>query len=60
MAGYGGAAMISEDLGGVLIEYLSDAHVLEQLGLRVLEEGSRLDPDATIADRAHHSRRSAI
>ncbi len=48
--------MLSQDLDGVLIEYLSDAHALEQMGLRVLEEGCRLDPDETTADiyRAHH------
>ncbi len=48
--------MVSADLGGALIEYLSDAHALEQIGLRVLEQGSRLEPDATTADiyRAHH------
>ena len=49
-------AMLSHDLGGALIGYLSDAHALEQIGLRVLEEGCRLDPDETTADiyRAHH------
>lgn len=47
---------MSQDLGGALIEYLSDAHALEQIGLRVLEEGCRLDPDETTVDiyRAHH------
>ena len=32
------------------------AHALEHMGLRVLEEGSRLDPDEATADiyRAHH------
>jgi ferritin-like metal-binding protein YciE len=44
------------DLDGALIEYLSDAHALEQMGLRVLEECCRLDPDEMTADiyRAHH------
>jgi ferritin-like metal-binding protein YciE len=48
--------MLSQDLGGALIEYLSDAHALEQMGLRVLEEGCRLALDETTADiyRAHH------
>ncbi len=48
--------MLSQDLDGALIEYLSDAHALEQMGLRVLEEGCRLDPDETTVDiyRAHH------
>jgi ferritin-like metal-binding protein YciE len=49
-------AMVSQDLDGALIEYLSDAHALEQMGLRVLEEGCRVDPDETTVDiyRAHH------
>jgi ferritin-like metal-binding protein YciE len=48
--------MVSDDLDGALIEYLSAAHALEQIGLRVLEEGCRLDPDDTTVDiyRAHH------
>jgi ferritin-like metal-binding protein YciE len=48
--------MLSQDLASALMEYLSDAHALEQLGLRVLEEGCRLAPDETTADiyRAHH------
>ncbi len=48
--------MLSQDLDGALIEYLSDAHALEQMGLRVLEEGCRVEPDETTADiyRAHH------
>ncbi len=49
-------AMVSQDLAGALIEYLTDAHALEQIGLRVLQEGCRLDPDEITADiyRAHH------
>lgn len=48
--------MLSQDLGGALIAYLTDAYALEQLGLRVLEEGCRLDSDEVTADiyRAHH------
>jgi ferritin-like metal-binding protein YciE len=46
----------SQDLDGALIEYLSDAHALEQMALRVLDECCRLDPDEMTADiyRAHH------
>jgi ferritin-like metal-binding protein YciE len=49
-------AMLSQNLDGALIEYLSDARALEQMGLRVLEEGCRLEPDETTAAiyRAHH------
>jgi ferritin-like metal-binding protein YciE len=49
-------AMLSQDLDGALIEYLSDARALEQMGLRVLEEGCRLELDETTAAiyRAHH------
>ncbi|HTU97435.1 MAG TPA: DUF892 family protein [Solirubrobacteraceae bacterium] len=48
--------MLPQALDGALIGYLTDAHALEQIGLRVLEEGCRLDPDETTADiyRAHH------
>jgi len=48
--------MLSQDLDSALIECLSNAHALEQLGLRVLEEGCRLGPDEVTADiyRAHH------
>jgi ferritin-like metal-binding protein YciE len=48
--------MLSQDLDSALIEYLTDARALEQLGLRVLEEGCRLDPDEVTVDiyRAHH------
>jgi ferritin-like metal-binding protein YciE len=48
--------MLSQTLDQALIAYLSDAYALEQMGLRVLEEASRLDPDETTADiyRAHH------
>src|SRR5205807_485045 len=50
------SVMESQDLDCVLIEYLTDAHALEQMGLRVLEECCRLDPDEMTADiyRAHH------
>jgi ferritin-like metal-binding protein YciE len=46
----------SSHLEGALIEYLSDAHALEHMGLQVLEECCRLDPDEMTADiyRAHH------
>jgi ferritin-like metal-binding protein YciE len=48
--------MLSQSLDRALIGYLTDAYALEQLALRVLEEGSRLDPDEITADiyRAHH------
>ena len=48
--------MLSTALETALIEYLTEAHALEQMGLRVFEEGCRLDPDETTADiyRAHH------
>ncbi|MGZ4297979.1 MAG: DUF892 family protein [Solirubrobacteraceae bacterium] len=48
--------MLSSALDRALIDYLIDAHSLEQIGLRVLEEGCRVDPDETTADiyRAHH------
>jgi ferritin-like metal-binding protein YciE len=48
--------MLSQSLDRALIDCLTDAHALEQMGLRVLEEGARLDPDETTADiyRAHH------
>jgi hypothetical protein len=39
--------MLSQDLDGALIECLRHARALEQMGLRVLEEGCRLDPDET-------------
>jgi ferritin-like metal-binding protein YciE len=48
--------MLSQDLDRALIDTLSDAHALEQMDLRVLEEGCRLDPDEVTVDiyRAHH------
>lgn len=48
--------MLSQSLDRALIDCLMDARALEQLGLRVLEEGARLGPDETTADiyRAHH------
>jgi ferritin-like metal-binding protein YciE len=48
--------MLSQGLDRALIDYLTEAHALEQVGLRVLEEGCRIDPDETTADiyRAHH------
>jgi ferritin-like metal-binding protein YciE len=48
--------MLSQGLDRALLEYLTEAHALEQVGLRVLEEGCRIDPDETTADiyRAHH------
>jgi ferritin-like metal-binding protein YciE len=48
--------MLSQGLDRALIDCLTEAHALEQVGLRVLAEGSRIDPDETTADiyRAHH------
>jgi ferritin-like metal-binding protein YciE len=48
--------MLSQSLDRALIDCLIDARALEQMGLRVLEEGARLGPDETTADiyRAHH------
>ncbi|HEY2317535.1 MAG TPA: DUF892 family protein [Solirubrobacteraceae bacterium] len=48
--------MLSEGLDRALIQYLTEAHALEQIGLRVLDEGCRLEPDETTADiyRGHH------
>jgi ferritin-like metal-binding protein YciE len=48
--------MLSQSLDRALIDCLNDAHSLEQMGLRVLEEASRLETDETTADiyRAHH------
>jgi ferritin-like metal-binding protein YciE len=48
--------MLSETLDRALIDCLTSAHALEQMSLRVLEEGARLDRDETSADiyRAHH------
>lgn len=48
--------MLSQGLDHALIQYLTEAHALEQVGLRVLDEGCRIECDATTADiyRAHH------
>jgi ferritin-like metal-binding protein YciE len=48
--------MLSQGLDRALIKYLTEAHALEQVGLRVLEEGTRIEPDETTADiyRGHH------
>lgn len=48
--------MLSEGLDQALIGYLNDAHALEQMTLRVLEECCHLDSDEITADiyRAHH------
>ena len=48
--------MLFQGLDRALIQYLTEAHALEQVGLRVLEEGCRVESDETTADiyRAHH------
>lgn len=48
--------MLSQGLDRALTKHLSEAHALEQVGLRVLEEGCRVELDETTLDiyRAHH------
>src|SRR5947209_5068618 len=48
--------MLSESLDQALIACLIEARALEEMGLRVFEEGCRLASDETTADiyRAHH------
>jgi ferritin-like metal-binding protein YciE len=41
---------MAEPLDSKLVRYLIDAHALEQVGLRLLEEGSRLDADSAAAE----------
>lgn len=48
--------MLSQGLDRALIQYLTEAHALERVGLRVLDEGCRVECDELTADiyRAHH------